>query len=102
MFWIVRPISFEATMSLGSWATKVGRRLLSRVAGGPDLTVKSYVVGVGGFLGIGTKYVSVARNALTVSGVYFAVPGAGLVLPVAGLGSGLGAAASFLASCCDR
>ncbi|MEH3146197.1 MAG: PRC-barrel domain-containing protein [Methylobacterium frigidaeris] len=36
---------------------------------GPDLAVKSYVVGVGGFLGIGTKYVSIARNALAVTRV---------------------------------
>ncbi|TGD96260.1 PRC-barrel domain-containing protein [Methylobacterium nonmethylotrophicum] len=36
---------------------------------GPDLAVKSYVVGVGGFLGLGTKYVSVAKEALQVSRV---------------------------------
>ena len=36
---------------------------------GPDLAVKSYVVGVGGFLGLGTKYVSVAREALQVTRV---------------------------------
>ncbi|AWN45857.1 photosystem reaction center subunit H [Methylobacterium terrae] len=36
---------------------------------GPDLAVKSYVVGVGGFLGLGTKYVSVAREALKVTRV---------------------------------
>ncbi|MGY2048271.1 PRC-barrel domain-containing protein [Methylobacterium sp. JK268] len=32
----------------------------------PDLSVKSYVVGVGGFLGIGTKYVSIARSAVQI------------------------------------
>ena len=36
---------------------------------GPDLAVKSYVVGVGGFLGLGTKYVSVAKEALQVTRV---------------------------------
>ncbi|ACA20801.1 PRC-barrel domain protein [Methylobacterium sp. 4-46] len=35
----------------------------------PDLSVKSYVVGVGGFLGIGTKYVSIARSAVEISRV---------------------------------
>ncbi|GJD48909.1 hypothetical protein OPKNFCMD_1635 [Methylobacterium crusticola] len=34
---------------------------------GPDMTVKSYVVGVGGFLGIGTKYVSIATSAIKIS-----------------------------------
>ncbi|MFE1602744.1 PRC-barrel domain-containing protein [Methylobacterium sp. ID0610] len=35
----------------------------------PDLSVKSYVVGVGGFLGIGTKYVSIARSAVQLDRV---------------------------------
>ncbi|GJE02132.1 PRC-barrel domain-containing protein [Methylobacterium isbiliense] len=35
----------------------------------PQFSVKSYVVGVGGFLGIGTKYVSIAREAVTITRV---------------------------------
>ncbi|WP_407526749.1 PRC-barrel domain-containing protein [Methylobacterium oryzisoli] len=35
----------------------------------PNSSVTSYVVGVGGFLGIGTKYVSIAREAVTITRV---------------------------------
>ncbi|RVU20621.1 PRC-barrel domain-containing protein [Methylobacterium oryzihabitans] len=66
------PSDIVASKLIGLTIQNKGNETIGSVTDvvfGPDLTVKSYVVGVGGFLGIGTKYVSVARNALTVTRV---------------------------------
>ncbi|MET7246907.1 PRC-barrel domain-containing protein [Methylobacterium sp. EM32] len=66
------PSDLMASKMIGQSIVNGANETIGSVADivlGPDLAVKSYVVGVGGFLGLGTKYVSVAREALQVSRV---------------------------------
>ncbi len=66
------PSDLMASKMIGQSIVNGANETIGSVADivlGPDLAVKSYVVGVGGFLGLGTKYVSVAREALQVTRV---------------------------------
>jgi len=66
------PTDYVATKLIGQSIQNGANETIGSIADivlGPDLAVKSYVVGVGGFLGLGTKYVSVAREALQVTRV---------------------------------
>ena len=66
------PSDLMASKMIGQSIVNGANETIGSVADivlGPDLAVKSYVVGVGGFLGLGTKYVSVAKEALQVTRV---------------------------------
>ncbi len=66
------PSDLVATKLIGQNIQNGANETIGSIADivlGPDLAVKSYVVGVGGFLGLGTKYVSVAKEALQVTRV---------------------------------